>query len=404
MSVRGVSLYFRSRIVGLGARESKVDRLTGVKAMSAPSIGGGEGLEAEQRTVGLRLSVPKQIAFSVIIVVGLLIAGESITRIWVLYFRTSYERYNAGTGRLELRPNVRYRNSRGQEFRINSKGFVGPEFGDSPAAGIYRIIALGDSCTFATGFWRIGYPFQLERRLNAGRALQRFEVINAGIEGYNSSFALGRIRDELLRYAPKLVIIYIGWNDLMKTDPANAARVDEHAWVAELLDQSYLIRAYKKLLFVNLRPLVFRPTDVGDARGGSRFDGFVPTRYRSNLEEMIRILGMHGVKTLLVTLPTVVQPDMRGEELRRANVFFPYFAGAYGVSQFLSLHRAYNRTIMEVGRQEGAEVVDLAGLFEAITPRTPYFWDTMHPNEKGSALIAEMLFDRIRKLESEGRL
>ncbi len=41
-------------------------------------------------------------------------------------------------------------------------------------------------------------------------------------------------------------------------------------------------------------------------------------------------------------------------------MFFPYFAGAYGVSPLLSLHRAYNRAIVDVGRQEGAEVVDLA--------------------------------------------
>src|SRR5207244_2872083 len=133
---------------------------------------------------------------------------EASVRIWALYFRTSYERYNARTGRLELTPNLTYTDSYGQEFRINSKGFVGPEFDDQPGSEVYRIIALGDSCTFGTGFWQISYPGVLHRLLNGGATSRRFEVINAGIEGYNSTFALERIRDELLRYRPRLMLLY----------------------------------------------------------------------------------------------------------------------------------------------------------------------------------------------------
>jgi len=352
---------------------------------------------------GRKIGAGKQVLFSVVLVVGLWGTAEAVVRVWALYFRTPYEQYNSRTGRLELRPNIRYANARGQEFHINSKGFVGPEFADRPAPGVYRIIALGDSCTFATGFWQIGYPFQLERQLNKDAGSRRFEVINAGIEGYNSTFALARIRDELLRYQPNLVIIYIGWNDLMKTDPANAARVDEHAWLAELLDRSYLIRAYKKLLFVNLRPLVFRPA-VEDSRTTTAFDHFVPVRYRTNLEGMVQLLTKQGVKPLLVTLPTVVQPRMTSQELRRANVFFPYFAGAYGVAPLLSLSRAYNRTIIGVGREQSAEVVDLADYFERTKDTTPYFWDTMHPNEQGGRVIAELLAERLRALQAHGQL
>jgi len=351
-----------------------------------------------------RFSIGKQILFSTIIVVGLLLAAEGAVRVWAHYFRTSYERFNAQTGRLELKPNLRYTNHRGEEFRINAKGFVGPEFDDVPAPGVYRIFALGDSCTFATGFWQIGYPSKLERLLNDGAPSRRFEVINAGIEGYNSTFALERIRDELLRYRPRMIVIYIGWNDLMKTDPSQEAQVDEHRWLATLLDASYLVKAYKKLLFVDLRPLVFRPATAEQADDATAFDHFAPTRYRANLEAMIQLLREHHVGVLLVTLPTVVRPGMTADEVRRANVFFPHFAGAYGVARLLSLHRAYNRTVLDVGRQDHVEVVDLAALFEPIADKPTYFWDTMHPNDKGGALIAGALAQRIRTLGAEGRL
>ena len=48
--------------------------------------------------------------------------------------------------------------------------------------------------------------------------------------------------------------------------------------------------------------------------------------------------------------------------------------------------------------------VNLAALFDSLEAKTEYFWDTMHPNEKGSALIARALFDRIEELKSAGRL
>jgi lysophospholipase L1-like esterase len=351
-----------------------------------------------------RLSTGKQVLFSLIIVLGLIVAAEGAIRIWALYFRTSYERYNRHTGRLELVPNLRYTNARGQEFRINSRGFVGPEFDERPRPGVARVMAVGDSCTFGTGFWQIGYPSLLERRLNSDGPSARFEVINAGIEGYNSTFALDRIRDELLGYRPRLMTIYIGWNDLMKTDPANESRLDAHSWLADLLDRSYLMKAYKKLLFVNLRPLVVRPSTVEGPGDAAAYDGFVPARYRANLEAMIRLLRQQEVGVVLVTLPTVVRAGMSGDDLRHANVFFPHFAGAYGPSRLLSLQRAYNRTVLEVGARNGVEVVDLSAVFAAIDDPRPYFWDTMHPNERGHALIADTLAARIRALQHAGAL
>ena len=361
-------------------------------------------MTVEPRANGRRFSAGKQILFSVIIVVGLLGLAEGAIRLWALYFRTSYERYNSATGRLELRPNIHYTNSRGRGVPHQRQGFVGPEFDDIPGR---TCIASSRSATRARlrpASGRSATRISSNGSSTAATPARRFEVINAGIEGYNSTFALARLREELLQYQPKIVIIYIGWNDLMKTDPANVASIDEHAWLAELLEHSYLVKAYKKLLFVNLRSMVLRPAGAKDARDGSTFEGFVPRRYQSNLTAMVRLLEQHRIKPVLVTLPTVVEPGMTTQELQQANVFFPYFSGAYGVSPLLSLHRAYNRAILDVGRQQGAEVVDLAAKFEPITKRTTYFWDTMHPNEKGGALIAEILAARIRTLEAEGRL
>src|SRR5262245_26007173 len=108
------------------------------------------------------LSWQKQILFSVIIILLLLAVGEAALRTWAFFFRTSYEQYNFASGRLELVPNLRFTTQRGDEFVINSKGFLGPEFRDLPADGVSRIIAIGDSCTFSDGIWTHAYPGLLE--------------------------------------------------------------------------------------------------------------------------------------------------------------------------------------------------------------------------------------------------
>jgi lysophospholipase L1-like esterase len=359
----------------------------------------------EARTAGGRRppSWRKQALFAVIIVSGLVLLAEAGVRTWAHYFRTSYERYNPTTNRPELVPDIRYTTPRGLEFRINSRGFVGPDFDEAPAAGVYRIIALGDSCTFTTGIWRVAYPHVLEGLLNQGGGGGRFEVINAGIEGYNSEYALERLRSEIVRYRPHMVSLYIGWNDLMKIDPTNPLAAGRHRALAAWLERSYLVKAYRKLLFVYLRPLLFHPSVTGSEGDRHAYDDFVPRGYEANLEAMLAVLREHGIKAVLVTLPTVVRAGMSREELASSNVFFPYFAGTYSVDRFLSLHAAYNRVIRAVASRHGVPLVDLEAAFEG-EHRRELFWDTMHPNEKGNAVVGRAMFETITALGRSGRL
>ena len=340
-----------------------------------------------------RFGVRKQILFTVIIVAAFLLLAEGAVRAYALLFRTSYERYNSQTGRLELVPNLRHLNARGEEFRINARGFVGPEFDQQPPAGVVRVMAVGDSCTFSEGFWRFAYPNILERRLNAAAGRQRFEVINAGIEGYNSTFARARIEQELIGYRPHLVLLYVGWNDLMKTDPHNAQAVGKYSALAALMEQSYLVRAYRKVMFVYLRPLLFRPR-VGVETESRTYDAFVPAVYQDNLQSIVATLRRHGVQTVLVTRPTVVRPDMTRDDLDKQHVFFPYFAGTYSVGEFLALHHAYNRVVQAVGERSDTPVIDLEAAFER-HDKNPLFWDTMHPSRKGHCLVAGELYRRL---------
>jgi lysophospholipase L1-like esterase len=361
-----------------------------------PDLGAQESAEDQAQPGGGRrtLSWTKTVVFSIVPVLFLLFVGESGLRAYSSYFRTAYERYNASTGRLELVPNLRVDIPGGKKIRINSKGFVGVEFSDAKPEGIYRVFAVGDSCTFA-GDWDVSYSAFLDRLLNAdGR---RYEVINAGIEGYNSEYALGRIRDDIVKYDPDLVTIYIGWNDLMKVSPSNISSSGRVTWLGAALNHSYLYRGLSKVMFFYIRPLLMPPGLSGEESEYRVFDHFVPATYEENVSAMVNLLRERNVRVLLLTRPTVLTRNMSAEDLKAQRVFFPYFLEAYSVPRLLSLHNAYNNSIRRLAARLQVPMVDLDEVFNKQDKRT-LFWDTMHPSKQGHELIAAALAPQVREL------
>ncbi len=336
----------------------------------------------------------KAVLFTAILVSATLMSLEVGIRVWAYYFRSTYETYSVAKGRYELVPGMHPSNG-APPLVVNSKGFIGPEFDAEKPKNVYRIFTIGDSCTF--GSMNVAYPGLLHTRLNAAGNGQKFEAINAGVEGYDSGFALARLKEDVLQYQPDLVTIYVGWNDFMKINPENKDEVGRHAWLGRLMEQSYLVKAYKKIIFSYIRPLIVKPSVVSTPEDLRAYNSFEPTDFRNNLIEMIHALKSRNIRVLLMTRPTVVREGMSYEEIKRQNVVFPWYGSAYSVNRLLSLHRAYNRTIEKVAAREGVPLLDLAAEFER-HDKNGLFWDTMHPNEKGHQLIAELVFRRLQNI------
>lgn len=340
----------------------------------------------------------KSVLYSLILI-GLVLGGaELAVRTWAHYLRAEVERFDPGTGTFVLVPG-RHRTRFGTAV-INSQGFVGAEL-EPEGPDLWRIVAVGDSCTFGGGNERHTYPALLDRRLDRReRPGLRYEVVNAGISGLNSELALRRLESVVPPLHPDVVTIYIGWNDLMKFDPVAQGKEARFSGVARVLDQLWLARGLRKLLFFYVRPAILKPRTGPESRSG-RFQGFRPTYFEENLERMVTAARGIGASVLLATLPTVVRPWMTLEDLEQARVVFPYFPSAYGVGDLLDLVGAYNRAIERVGLKTGTPVVDLAARFAAIEDPRPYFHDTMHTNLDGMAVIAEAFEEA---LEAHGLL
>jgi hypothetical protein len=103
------------------------------------------------------------------------------------------------------------------EVAVNSLGLRDPERGYQAPAGTQRVLALGDS--FLEGYT---VPLAdtvtqvLERQLRApGCAV---DVINGGTQAYSTDQELLFYRSEGVKYAPRVVLLFIYYNDVLYND------------------------------------------------------------------------------------------------------------------------------------------------------------------------------------------
>ena len=110
-------------------------------------------------------------------------------------------------------------------FKCNARGFRTHEYAREKAPGTYRVLALGDSFTFASG----GVPVEQMWHTLVGDQLQArrggpVEVINLGVNAVGPRFALRLFELEGASLAPDLVLhgLFVG-NDLLDEAPPERA-------------------------------------------------------------------------------------------------------------------------------------------------------------------------------------
>jgi lysophospholipase L1-like esterase len=347
--------------------------------------GSGKGAVGDDE--GPQFGLGKSIAFSLILITLTLSGAELAVRGWARYLRDPYQRFDDASQTFVLVPGEHRTHE--STVVVNSDGFVGNEL-EPAGPDLWRIVALGDSCTFAGGNAVDTYAAITQEWLRKNRTGARYEVVNAGIEGMNSELALRRLETKVVPLAPKIVTVYIGWNDLMKYDPSAQDVRTGSSKAMRFLDDLWLVRGLRKLLFFYVRPRVM-PPQTGTASFTGRFKDFHPTVFEENLRTIVTEVRTGIARPLLFTLPTVVRADMTPEDLHTANVVFPYFASGYGVGDFLDLIGAYNAVIRRVAVEMGVPLLELAKAFEAEPNVQTLFYDTMHTTRDGQAMIARLL-------------
>ena len=123
--------------------------------------------------------------------------------------RMVWEQYpEPGAGYTLMKPGSHYA-WQGIPVDINSHGLRGPETTYEKPPNTFRILSLGDSVAMGWGTREEDtYGRRLEQLLNEqGGADRRYEVINAGVPGWNLENALAYLQAEGLKYEPDLVLL-----------------------------------------------------------------------------------------------------------------------------------------------------------------------------------------------------
>ena len=103
----------------------------------------------------------------------------------------------------------------GTWYGINSLGMRGPEITPKPAPNEYRVVAVGDSCTFGKGVREEdSWPRQLEALLDGALSPERDAIVaNLGVNGFSGVHYLRIFEERGVRLEPDLVIVGYNLND-----------------------------------------------------------------------------------------------------------------------------------------------------------------------------------------------
>ncbi|HOW28723.1 MAG TPA: SGNH/GDSL hydrolase family protein [Elusimicrobiota bacterium] len=265
------------------------------------------------------------------------------------------------------------------DFTVNSLGLRGAEISKAKPAGTYRVLCLGDSCTFGSG-GGIGdeetYPGLLGPRLRKIWPGRSAEVINAGVPGYSSYQTLLMLRNKRLEeYRPDVLVVYVGWND-GKISRFSDKEVDRLTRVSYWINRSRLL-SHLYWMVKNERYLALDKCRFFEFRSGRLRVSYED--YRGHIEEMIRIGRGIGARTILMTVPF---------DRQRAKA--PVFS-------LIATNLQYtNKILRQIADREDVDLIDLERHFFSFPFSSGLFVDVVHPGKEGHRLIAEELEKTLR--------
>lgn len=327
-------------------------------------------------------------------------AGELLSRVYNLpervngFPRQLYVATDDPTVPYVLRPGL-VTTVRNVPVRVNALGLRGREVPLIPEAGVHRVLALGDSATFGEGLAEEdSFPVQLERELNA-RSGERWEVLNAGVQGYNTEGELGFVRTRGLAMRPEAVVVGFNLNDFdycPVIGPLGVLTRDRGVrvsrWSPANLSEFYLVVRWLLLT----RGRFLGPQLGGEAaltaKPEQRFGDFdravstIRKRYYATPTDgrwQVLVDSMHGLgevaRTHDVPLVIAIIPD--GDQLETAEPsLLP------------------QQKVLAICAEAKLDCLDLYPAFVA-AGGVDLHLDIMHPNAAGQRVMAHALADRL---------
>jgi len=266
----------------------------------------------------------------------------------------------------------------GKSYHINRQGFRGDDF-HIEKKGL-RIAILGNSCSFG---WGVdddeSFAGRLQAMLRNTPGFDSAEVYNFSVPGYSSFQGVRNYQKYVRPYKPDILLVTFAWNDQWIS--ANNRPDKDQKMPPELILDLYntvgptrFYRLLKSLMFSAAGG--WEMPEYRDQEARVSLDDF-----KANLGEIIDMAHKDDARVILLTSPI---PSMETYYNRTEK------------SYMHERHYYYNEMTREAAAVHGAELIDLAAifdkyddLFEDVTS------DPFHYNSAGHALAATEIFREI---------
>jgi len=269
---------------------------------------------------------------------------------------------------------------------INSHGLRDREYSVAKQLGTFRIIAIGDSFTYGSGVAQgETYAKRLEAILNERlrNGSTYFEVLNAGVPGYNTNQELIHLREVGLQFAPDLILVGFTLSDA-ELGSFGLKDVRSGRWligVKEWAKRHFALYAFLTLRVKRLFDLfesLISGGDVGQIGGSA----VIPLRLaakgkaspgwdlcRQSLQGIADIASSRNIPVMLAIFPLLIDLDDS----------YPF--------------KAEHVLITRVGRENQMIAVDLLPAFVGLEPSSLWVKPTdSHPNARGHSIAAEAIY------------
>ena len=293
---------------------------------------------------------------------------------------------------------------------INRWGFRGDEIALGKSSKTYRIFTLGGSTVYCdrTTFEK-SYSRLLEKKLGKRYPQFKVEVQNAGFHWHTSLHSLIKYLSQIERFKPDMVILYHGINDLCRSfNPPSLSHgkvADDyghfHGPLSNMFKTYFFPHSHfyawagVKSAFARFWYSTWRTDPLKDV-SIKNFASLPP--FRRNMNNLIRLLKSKGVKVIVASQPFLYKETLTEEEGRSLWLLKYVCHNEESRADLPSMVRgmnAFNAASREVATANGSLFVDLA---ENVPRSLEFFRDDVHYTEKGNALIADLLYERIVKL------
>lgn len=280
------------------------------------------------------------------------------------------------------------------DFQINSQGFNDVEYDKNKPAGMYRIIALGDSFLYGVVPYENNFLTLLESYLSG--YTQNAQVINMGIPDTGPRQYHALLVNEGLAYDPNLIVVHIFVGNDFQIAERNKSYaryalkfllrlIPEYSGVVVNKEKSYNDKSatLSEGRYLEVQRERIRIFDTTNSEFHERI-----VKGIGYIKKIARIARNRNIELLVVLIPDEMQ--VHDDVLQRIVALIPN----KDLADFDIRHP--NQLITEYLSRSGINVLDLLQPIRAVNDERVYKLQDTHWNIKGNEVAAQSIADEIQ--------